>query len=513
MSSKRCRGSRERSSSGAPAAHGRAVTGRRLCAALCLAGGAIAAWASLASGSPAPVPDTWTFVSNPSVHPVRVRVLRTSAAVARGDIFVAPIGNLAVPHSSFVGQRGPLIIDGDGQPVWQGTVPPGEDAMNFEPQRYQGQPVLTWWQGQLQTNGVGNGEDVIVDRHYQTVAIVQAEKGWFLDPHDFDITPQGSALFIEDKPVPLDLSAYGGASEGTVIDDVVVEEDIQTHRMLHRWDSLRHVSLAESYGRPPTGRAWDVFHMNSVSVEPTGQLLISLRNTSALYSVGRKTGRIYWRLGGKDSDFAVDERARFARQHDARFVKNGEITLFDNEGPPGIHLQSRGLLIRVDARRRTASLVHAYTHPQPALLSGSQGSTELLPNGDAFIGWGQMPFISEFSPAGALRLDLEFPGRDETYRAFRFPWSGQPSWPPNLALRGAGGGLVAYASWNGSTDVARWQILSGPTPETLAPVAGAPRGGFETAVGLATSDGPYFASRALDAQGGVLGTSAVVKRN
>jgi hypothetical protein len=67
-----------------------------------------------------------------------------------------------------------------------------------------------------------------------------------------------------------------------------------------------------------------------------------------------------------------------------------------------------------------------------------------------------------------------------------------------------------YASWNGATLVASWRVLSGPSTGALAPVAQAPRSGFETAIALPPgAAGRYLTVQALDAAGGVIGTAPV----
>ena len=43
-------------------------------------------------------------------------------------------------------------------------------------------------------------------------------------------------------------------------------------------------------------------------------------------------------------------------------------------------------------------------------------------NGDLFVGWGSLPYISEFSPSGKLVFNAEFPAGVSTYRAYRLPW-------------------------------------------------------------------------------------------
>jgi hypothetical protein len=43
-------------------------------------------------------------------------------------------------------------------------------------------------------------------------------------------------------------------------------------------------------------------------------------------------------------------------------------------------------------------------------------------NGDLFVGWGALPYISEFSPSGQLLFNAELPAGLTSYRAYRLPW-------------------------------------------------------------------------------------------
>jgi hypothetical protein len=42
-----------------------------------------------------------------------------------------------------------------------------------------------------------------------------------------------------------------------------------------------------------------------------------------------------------------------------------------------------------------------------------------------FVGWGRALAISEFSHEGELLFDASLLRKNKSYRAFRFPWSGQ----------------------------------------------------------------------------------------
>ena len=75
-----------------------------------------------------------------------------------------------------------------------------------------------------------------------------------------------------------------------------------------------------------------------------------------------------------------------------------------------------------------------------------------------------------------MLFDARFPPEVESYRAFRFPWSGQPDEDPALAAEpGPDDEVTLYASWNGATEVATWEVLAGPAPEELKSVGFAPR--------------------------------------
>ncbi len=200
--------------------------------------------------------------------------------------------------------------------------------------------------------------------------------------------------------------------------------------------------------------------------------------------------------------------ARTAWQHDPRELANGAISLFDNGASPAVHGQSRGIVLRLDAQHRTATLLSQILHPPP-LLAPSQGNMQALANGDWFVGWGQVPDFSEFNAAGQLLFDAHFPAHEQSYRSFRLAWTGTPAHPPAFAVQAAASrAATVYASWNGATQVVGWRVLSGPSPTSMSPVAQVPRTGFETPIALpAGAAGTVMTVQALDAAGAVIGTA------
>jgi hypothetical protein len=295
-----------------------------------------------------------------------------------------------------------------------------------------------------------------------------------------------------------------------LLDSIVQEIDIRTGLVMFEWHPLGHIGLRESYTRFQKGVSFNPFHINSIQVLGD-TLLLSARDTWSVYNVSLLTGKVLGRLGGKRSTFRLGPGARFAWQHDVQVRPDGAVTMFDDEASPVVGRQSRGLVLGLDISSRVAAVAHQYLHTNPPLLTGSQGNLQNLPNGDALVGWGGEPYFSEYAADGRLLFDGHLPRGVQSYRAYRFPWVGRPAGKPSAAARPTSGGrVVVYASWNGATEVARWQVLEGPSPLTLNPIAAAPRNGFETAITVRTTQ-PLVAVRALDASGLDLGTSLAVR--
>ncbi len=465
-------------------------------AGLTLAGGVgeLAA-AALASSAPAP-PKAPKWHTRPDLRIPALTIARCEQGVCTDPIFIAP-------YNAPVGQVGAVIVDNTGEPIWENPIA-GKVTTNFRVQSYRGSPVLTWWEGLIEY-GHGVGEYVIADAGYRTIRRVQAARGLHGDLHEFVITPRDTALLTSYVIRKADLRAVGGPRDGTIQDAIFQEIDLSSGRLLLEWHSLDHVALGDSYA--PVEANWDFFHINSVDLDGDGNLLVSSRSMQTVYKLDRR-GAILWRLGGKHSDFEIDPGAGFAWQHHARRRPDGTLTIFDNGATPAVEKRSRGLILDLDERAMTASLVHQYTHPK--VLSGSQGSVQLLPNGNVFIGWGEAPRVSEFDHAGRMLFDAVLGEKYQSYRAFRLPWTGLPAEAPALATARDGEQLTAYASWNGATGVASWQLLAGARTEALSPVAGTRSRGFESALRAPVAPGRYVAVQALGTGGAPLGQSRTV---
>ncbi len=463
---------------------------------------------------------TYSFVTEPTLHPPKLYSdsPTVAAKLEPGYVFTANFYNLNYPP--LLGQSGPLILDRNLQPVWFQPVPEKVVASNLSLQTYEGKPALAWWQGVVTNTGATeSGEDVVVNQHYQRVATLRGQDGWKLTLHALTISGV-NAWVTANKNIARNLSNYGGAYNGALIDSAVQEYNLKTGKLLRSWDALAHIPLGDSYATVPTnGFPWDAYHVNAVEVTGDGTFLVSMRNTWGAYLVNIDSGKIEWTLGGKDSSFKFGPGAAFQWQHDVAFAlgsrpgsSNSTVTMFDDHccqltgGGTSVPATgpSRGLVLELDQQHRVATLVHQYTGGDE-FESEYMGDTQPLQNGNTFVGWGSEPYFSEYGPSGKLLFEAHFPGSDLSYRSMIEPWVGEPLTDPAGAARQAGGSTTVYASWNGATELASWRVLAGAGAKMTA-VASAAKSGFETAIAVPSGYGS-FELQALDAHGRVIGAS------
>jgi EmrB/QacA subfamily drug resistance transporter len=496
------------------------VTARRLVLAIgVVLAGFLAVTIAFAGSHAAPVGayttrGAYSFLTAPSLHPPEIRSAQRapSRQLAPGYIFTTNFYDLNEPP--IVGQSGPLILDSNLQPVWFQAVPERVAAANLSLQTYEGKPALAWWQGRVTNTGATEtGEYVVVNQHYQTLATLKATDGWVLTLHELAIS--GEDVWVTaNKNIPMDLSKYGGAYNGALVDSAVQEYNLKTGKLLRSWDALDHIPLSEPQASLPTnGFPWDAYHVNAIDLIGNGTFLVSMRNTWAAYLVDIGTGRIEWTLGGKRSSFKFGPGAAFRWQHDVR-LNGSTVTMFDDHccqltgGGTSVPATgpSRGLVLKLDQGTHTATLVSQY-RGDGKFESEYMGDAQPLANGNTFVGWGSEPYFSEYSRSGKLLLAGELPGPNLTYRATVQQWVGEPLAPPAGAAVRSNGKTTVYTSWNGATQVVSWRVLGGSDASRLSVVvAKAAKSGFETAIGVPQGY-TNFKVQALAADGRIIGSS------
>jgi hypothetical protein len=320
-------------------------------------------------------------------------------------------------------------------------------------------------------------------------------------------------VFTVFDAVRCNLAHYHGPSNGAVADTVLQDIDLKTGLARYEWHALDHVSMSDSYVPMETNGTqvspWDWFHIN-VAAEAPGRLLVDSRNTWAAYFVDPHTGKVIWRLGGKKSSFKMAAGAQPAWQHDLRIDPSGTVSFFDNGATPAVHKQSRVIALRLNTKTMTATLASSFAHPGKPLVVPSQGDSQPLPDGSWFVGWGQEPYLSEYSATGRLLFDAHMPKTYQSYTAFKYPWSASPVTAPTAVLTSRRSGKTSMrVSWNGSTATASWRVMGGSDAAALTALETVPRSGFETTIAISATQ-RVLAVQALGAQGQVLGSSRVL---
>lgn len=179
------------------------------------------------------------------------------------------------------------------------------------------------------------------------------------------------------------------------------------------------------------------------------------------------------------------------------------------------------MIMSLDTTKMTCTLLKQYALPFPGtttnVSSTSQGDTQILDNGNIFMGWGSQPFYSEFSSDGTLLMQAQFgsivPGLAQNYRAFKANWTGNPDSTPAIwsTANSTSSATAFYASWNGATEVARWRFLGAMNETGASHVLGTvEKQGFETSF-VAGSFVAWGSVQALDKPGNVLSTSPLSK--
>ena len=369
-----------------------------------------------------------------------------------------------------------LILDNFGEPIYYRAMDPLPAVLDF---KVQPNGLLSFY-----NPNPNHRRFEVYDETYQLVATYETGNGYPIDLHDAYVMEDGRALLLAREFRQVDMSQYvdGGNPDAIVIGCVVQEVDAAGNVLL-QWRSLDHISPLDSVVDLTSDRV-NYIHCNSVELDLDGNILISSRHLNEVTKISRDTGDIIWRLGGKRSDFTFvdDPHNGFYYQHDARRLTNGNITVYDNRTGVDPSFFSRGVEYSLDMVKMHATMTWQFIN-SPITYAGAMGNMQRLSNGNSLIGWGwsSSPMLTEVTPAGEKVFEIGVAGIGGTYRAFRLPWHGYPTWGP--ALEVAPGGplkIILYFSWNGATEIASYQIYAGTTPEPTSLVAEINRDGFET---------------------------------
>jgi hypothetical protein len=258
--------------------------------------------------------------------------------------------------------------------------------------------------------------------------------------HDVQRLADGSTVALALTERTVDINGTPTNYVGEMV--LVLDADFQVK---WAWDAFDHLDVnrgpvlgevvapgsPEPTAAVPLLPAVDWLHVNAVSLSPTdGDLILSVRHQDWVikidYRNGAGDGHVVWRLGA-GGDFAVnsaDPNPWFSHQHNAHYVDDHTIILFDNgntrrASDPNAH--SRGQVWSLDETAMTATLV---VNADLGNYSFRLGSAQRLSNGNySFLSGSEGPAPNdtarsiEVLPDGTGSYVLKFASPE--YRSYR----------------------------------------------------------------------------------------------
>ncbi|PQE26717.1 arylsulfotransferase protein [Rutstroemia sp. NJR-2017a BVV2] len=445
-----------------------------------------------------------------------VNTWNQSAMSNRSHIFMAPsLGGQGATPFIFSSKDLSLVY---ADPRWNG----GSDT---KLQFFDGKPYISFWSG-VDFHGHGTGGGVMLNSSYgmEYNLTVNGIAGG-ADSHEFQLTDDGGALINNYHTMVADVSSVGGPNGGKVLTGSFQEIDIKTGWVRFQWNALDHFEVAESKsGYSDNEWGWDWFHMNSIQKTLEGNYLISSRHLCMIALINGTDGNKIWQIGGVKNDFTDLSEGRatnFAFQHNARFMDANltEITLFDNQATwttsptPACDKEcSRGLRLKIDTATMTVRVLNEFYHPK-SVQAWAEGGIQALEGGNFMVGFGVVPTFMEYTETGEVAMEVQTrpwsvtSGRGtDLYRVYKFDWEAQPPWKPSLVEVKQS----LYVSWNGATEVEKWALYGGTSPDNLKRLGVYAKMGFETAIRPFNSSN-FYQVAALDGNGKTLDASEILE--
>ncbi len=271
--------------------------------------------------------------------------------------------------------------------------------------------------------------------------LVWSYKGMFtkneVQHHAFQRLPNGNTMILGWERIANDKMIAKGRDPKTIPTKSVKAKGIYhrdfwldfvwevdpSGKIVWEWHVIDHVGkgpdkLDPNYILPmPVGEiyaTYDWSHFNSVEYIPeTDQVLMNSRNLAEFYLVDKKTGKIVYRWGnpcaygaGKcPSYFDMGDQKMFG-SHDARWLGNGKVSVFDNgsENPEG----TRSKVFVVNTKTNEIEWKYE-AWDQSSFFTHRQGAAQQLPNGNFLITASNVGHVFEVTKQKEIAWDFVNP--------------------------------------------------------------------------------------------------------
>ena len=292
---------------------------------------------------------------------------------------------------------------------------------------------------------------VLLDSSYKSIDTVGCVGCDRFDLHELRILKDGGYILSGFKYQTVDMSVIvPGGNTAATIQDYIIQEFNASGQLIFEWNTKDHYAITDVNDKVSlTASTIDPTSFCSIEVESDTSLLMSMAHQDEITKVDRRTGEVIWRMGGKNNQFTfVNSTRPFTRQHDARRLPNGNITVFD-DGTFSTPFYSRAVEYAIDEKNKIATQVWEYDHGK-TIQAIHKGGVQRLPNGNTLIDWGgfgsvpAVPAATEVKPDGTIAFEMSTPLNDGSYRVRKFPWKTNLFEPVTDS--------VNFGNWNGYTE-------------------------------------------------------------
>jgi hypothetical protein len=277
--------------------------------------------------------------------------------------------------------KGGVIVDGEGQIVWYGRIPPGNPL--GATRRTNGNWVVL-------ANGIGLYEFNPLGK---TVASLPQGAQFGTIHHDVVSTPQNTLLFLTYEPKDFSGTAING--EG------IWEWSPETGELNRRWLAFDFFDPTIDKGTRSIATDW--FHANSLSIGPRGNIVVSSHFLDQVFSIASDYNSIEWRLGGPGSTVNLLPEQQTSGQHSAVELAPFDVLVFDNGFDSTRGQYSRAYQRKFDPVAKTVVSTWEY-RPNPDIWARVISSARRIGNGNTVVTFGPSKNMQGLGTTGPIAI-------------------------------------------------------------------------------------------------------------
>jgi hypothetical protein len=247
-----------------------------------------------------------------------------------------------------------------------------------------------------------------------------------IDPHDFIMLSENHYIIYagyeqDARNIPVNIKV---PAHKRIVSAVI--QEIENDKVIWQWDACDYAEFFEFNPNKEVfknDKPADYLHTNTITLDTTdGNIIMSFRDLNQIIKLERRTGKILWRLGGLNSDFALTKQMKFLGQHAVKFASDHSLLFLDN-GSEKTRPYSRIVKFKLDEKSKKVTQFEQYKIPH--MMIPTRGNVFEL-NANYFICGGINKYALIVDPTtDEYKLDVR--ANYEIYRIYWVPTVGDLS--------------------------------------------------------------------------------------